>query len=239
MDWRAFCKLWSKYAPSQMKYEYFLFLQFVQSHFEMKGTKNPIVVEIGVKNIIQSIYYKEFFNAEYIGIDIEAKNSNQIIMGDSGLLSTRRELEQRLEGRLINLLFIDGDHLYNAVKLDWELYHPLVENLVAIHDINGLWEREEVLATGKQVQTVNKFWNELYLEGKTCISFRSPGSWLLTDENGSMERYYSSPGIGVVVLDREPSNDRWLITKKSFIERFGEGGKNFPIPSFHYNGGLR
>jgi len=46
-------------------------------------------------------------------------------------------LEELLQGRSIDLLFIDGDHSYNGVKTDLLLYGPKVapDGLVALHDI--------------------------------------------------------------------------------------------------------
>jgi predicted O-methyltransferase YrrM len=39
----------------------------------------------------------------------------------------------------VDLVFIDGDHSEAACRLDWELWHPLVEpgGVVAFHDARG------------------------------------------------------------------------------------------------------
>jgi predicted O-methyltransferase YrrM len=39
----------------------------------------------------------------------------------------------------LDLVFIDGDHSETACRLDWELWHPLVEpgGVVAFHDARG------------------------------------------------------------------------------------------------------
>lgn len=37
-----------------------------------------------------------------------------------------------------NMVFIDADHSYNAVKKDYELYSPMAEQIVVMHDICGL-----------------------------------------------------------------------------------------------------
>jgi len=61
----------------------------------------------------------------------------------------------------LDFLFIDGDHSYEGVKKDFEMYSPLVkkEGIIAFHDIapNGISE-----LTGG----VPRFWKEI--EKKNC-----------------------------------------------------------------------
>ena len=56
-----------------------------------------------------------------------------------------------MNGNKLDFLFIDGDHSYNGVKLDFEMYAPMVrENgLIAFHDIAGRWDG------------VREFWTEI------------------------------------------------------------------------------
>lgn len=58
---------------------------------------------------------------------------------------------------LFDLIFIDGDHTYEGVKMDWEMYHPFLkkDGLVAFHDIIDTQRHRD-----RNVH-VAKFWNEL------------------------------------------------------------------------------
>lgn len=79
------------------------------------------------------------------------------ISGDSHATATRRILLEMLQGRRIDLLFIDGDHRYAGVRADLEDYGRLVSRggLVALHDI--------CLATEEWGPNagVSKLWQEL------------------------------------------------------------------------------
>ena len=74
---------------------------------------------------------------------------------DSHLQTTKKKLAGILEGRKIDLLFIDGDHRYSGVRRDFQLYSPLVKQngLIVFHDI--LFHPEV-----RQCK-VDKFWNEV------------------------------------------------------------------------------
>jgi len=68
-----------------------------------------------------------------------AKPSQQIkfIRSSSHEETTLKKAVKFLGGEKLDLLFIDGDHTYEGVKKDWEMYSPLVKKggLVAFHDI--------------------------------------------------------------------------------------------------------
>lgn len=130
-------KLW------QQPKEWQAFLEFAETYFRNRGIKNPIVVELGVAHNLQKKFYEEFLGAEHIGID-NALKYNPDIHGDTHSEETLNKLKRKLGGRLINLLFIDADHRYQAVKRDYEMYGSLTEHIVAFHDALHLQANHEV-----------------------------------------------------------------------------------------------
>jgi len=60
-----------------------------------------------------------------------------VICGDSHDPATMELLLEELDGDPIDMLFIDGDHTYEGVKADYELYAPLVrtDGIIGFHDI--------------------------------------------------------------------------------------------------------
>lgn len=77
------------------------------------------------------------------------------IQDDSHDMKTRARLEEVLGGREIDFLMIDGDHTYEGVRQDFEMYAPLVGRgrPIAFHDI--LPHPEDSLCE------VDRFWNEI------------------------------------------------------------------------------
>ncbi len=59
------------------------------------------------------------------------------VLGNSGTPEVLEEVRRLTEGQTVDVLFIDGDHAYEAVKRDFEMYSPLVRpgGLIMFHDI--------------------------------------------------------------------------------------------------------
>jgi len=83
-----------------------------------------------------------------------------LIRGDSHKMETLNKVEKILNGETLDFLFIDGDHTYDGVKKDFEMYSRLVKKggIIAFHDIV-----EHPHETGCEV---SKFWNEIKVNYK-------------------------------------------------------------------------
>ena len=85
------------------------------------------------------------------------RNGQQLhlIRGDSHSPETLACVERLLAGDKLDYLFIDGDHTYDGVKRDFEMYGPFVRGggMIAFHDI-AMHTKEESCA-------VDRFWNEI------------------------------------------------------------------------------
>ena len=78
-----------------------------------------------------------------------------LIRSDSHSPQTSARLSNVLAGSAIDFLFIDGDHSYEGVRRDYEMYSPLVApgGLVAFHDV--------LPHTNEPTCEVDRFWREL------------------------------------------------------------------------------
>jgi predicted O-methyltransferase YrrM len=74
--------------------------------------------------------------------------------------ATLKELEKILDGRKLDLLFIDADHSYGAARSDFELYRRFVadDGLIAFHDICDFPTSLEDWAYGNEVAIL---WREI------------------------------------------------------------------------------
>lgn len=63
----------------------------------------------------------------------------------------------------LDVLFIDGDHSYEGVKADFEMYSPLVRTggLIAFHDIHPDYRTRYGRPTEADVGDVPRYWQEL------------------------------------------------------------------------------
>lgn len=63
----------------------------------------------------------------------------------------------------LDVLYLDGDHSYEGIKQDFELYNPLVRpgGLIVFHDIVPDYKTRYGIQTASDVGGVPRFWNEV------------------------------------------------------------------------------
>ena len=104
-----------------------------------------------------------------------------LVKGDSHSSQTLGRVKAALRGQELDCLFIDGDHSYEGVRRDFEMYAPMVRNggLIAFHDIvDGL---------PRLVGGVPRFWREIKTQFRYIELIKDP--------------HQGGYGIGVLYVD--------------------------------------
>jgi predicted O-methyltransferase YrrM len=98
--------------------------------------------------------YSKLKNSLYQAFTLP-KQKLHLIRANSHDRATFDDVKALLGERKVDFLFIDGDHTYDGVKKDFEMYSKLVEDggLVALHDV--------AVHTPDRNCTVDIFWQEL------------------------------------------------------------------------------
>ncbi len=130
-----------------------------------------VIVEIGTHRGGTLFLWSQLASERVITCDLEAPGPRgvsydsfpppgsgvrvDVLTGDSHDSLFRERVVERLGGRPIDFLFIDGDHTEDGVEADYRDYAPLVRpgGLVALHDIAP----RQAIATNR----VDAFWRRL------------------------------------------------------------------------------
>ena len=96
------------------------------------------------------------------------KQKIYLLRADSHKPSTFQKVKSILGNEKLDFLFIDGDHTYEGVKKDFEMYSKLVERerIIALHDI--------VYHPHVPECQVHKFWEKIKRKYKTKEIISSP-----------------------------------------------------------------
>ena len=118
-----------------------------------------------------------------------------LIDGDSHTENIYLQIKTILNGEKFDLIFIDGDHSFNGVKKDFEMYIPLLkeDGIIAFHDIT--YPRNE----NDELINVWEFWNMLDGDKK---EFTSMNFW---------------GGIGVVIKNKKLKFNKSKVTTEATI----------------------
>lgn len=195
MDLKLFDKLMSEGAPNQQPAEWGMFLEICSSYLEKRGISNPVVVELGLFKNYQKKFYEQLFGAEHIGININDNICRPDIIGDTHDPKTLEKLKQKLDGRPINILFIDASHRYKDVYQDFLIYSPLCPDIVAMHDVELARFREDEKAETWKLWDLLKKTAFTRLDGYERYTFVSIG------RRSFKRKKVGCLGIGVILKD--------------------------------------
>jgi predicted O-methyltransferase YrrM len=85
------------------------------------------------------------------------------LQADSHRPETMSAVKECLAGRSLDVLYLDGDHSYEGIKADFELFSTLVRpgGMIVFHDIVPDFKTRYGIETSSYVGGVPQFWKEL------------------------------------------------------------------------------
>jgi len=181
-----------KIRPSQHLPEFRTYLELCELYLKRMKIINPLVVELGIYNNAQKKFYEQLLNAEHIGVDASNKRSEPDILGNTHDTKTLKALKEKLNGRPIDILFIDAGHEYEDIKKDYKMYAPLCSGIVALHDTEL---RRNTSRTSAQVW---RFWDELKEKGRKAIDGHEDYLFVSLHQR-HYENWNKNVGLGIII----------------------------------------
>ena len=125
---------------------------------EPQGIQN--ILEIGTGGVGTTYLWSKLANGLTVSIDtltIPNFDGIRFVKGNSHDETTKQQVKEIIGEKKFDLLFIDGDHSYEGVKQDYEMYRDLVRpgGFIAFHDINETKNHREAGCF------VSQLWNEI------------------------------------------------------------------------------
>lgn len=112
--------------------------------------------------------FKYTYNSDLYGTEyLKTKCDFNYVSGSSHELLTLEKVKLILGEEKLDVLFIDGDHSYNGVKLDYEMYSDLVKDggIISFHDVHRSSFHET------HGCFVHDFWDEIKLQKTNNLTF--------------------------------------------------------------------
>jgi len=176
---------YTKYSLVQHPVEYSRFCEFYQelkcknimeigtylggNFYVMCKLSNPVGLKISLDcPLYQDQEVQLKLNDSYRKMRSFAEDVH-LVHTDSHLIDTKNQIISILGDKKLDFLFIDGDHTYEGVKQDFEMYSPFVKKggYIAFHDINDTEFHRQLKCD------VAKFWNELNCKNKFEFNSKS------------------------------------------------------------------
>jgi len=94
---------------------------------------------------------------------IKSGTNLQLLEANSSDPDTVIKMQSWLDSNLLDVLFIDGDHSYNGVQRDYEIYSPFIRKggIIAFHDIVLDSSTRFGIKSQSYVGDVPRYWKEL------------------------------------------------------------------------------
>jgi predicted O-methyltransferase YrrM len=143
--------------------------ELLKVYLHVEKIKPKVIVEVGSwkgysLKLLDDLYHPETL----IGIESDKsvflpELKYPMLFADSNKIETKQLLLRFLQSRKIDFLFIDGDHHYEAVKKDFELYSPLVRSggIIGFHDVALEGKNADGHSWDEIGVQVKRFWDEV------------------------------------------------------------------------------